>query len=139
MSNNSDNKISIQVEINTTGQQQLQQYKSAFDGLRTSINNLAAPISKLDGDISRLNNNLNKADKENQNIASTIKRVKDGIFEAIDIFDKLKKGIDILKISFGSLGATLTAGLSLVIAFLPEIINFTTSLFKGKDAVNAMA
>lgn len=31
-----NNKISIDVEINASGQQQINQYKGAFDGLRTS-------------------------------------------------------------------------------------------------------
>jgi hypothetical protein len=36
-------------------------------------------------------------------------------------------------------GVALSGGLGIITAFLPEIINFATALFKGKDAVNAMA
>lgn len=45
-------KISVEIEINASGQQQIAQYKKAFDGLRTSINNLCNPINKLNGEIS---------------------------------------------------------------------------------------
>ncbi|MDB4926783.1 MAG: hypothetical protein JWR23_2839 [Mucilaginibacter sp.] len=49
MANNNEN-ISINVEINADGQQQLNQYKSAFDGLRTSISNLSIPINTLNSE-----------------------------------------------------------------------------------------
>ena len=34
-----NNKISIDIEINASGQQQLNQYGKTFDSLRTAINN----------------------------------------------------------------------------------------------------
>lgn len=43
MGNNND-KISIDIEINASGQQQISQYQTAFDGLRTSITSLSNPI-----------------------------------------------------------------------------------------------
>jgi hypothetical protein len=55
-----NNKISIDIEINANGQQQINQYKTAFEGLRASINNLSAPISKLDGDVVKLTESLKK-------------------------------------------------------------------------------
>ncbi|GAB2983993.1 hypothetical protein GCM10027049_21890 [Mucilaginibacter puniceus] len=131
-----NNKISIDIEINASGQQQLNQYKNAFDGLRTSINNLSNPISKLDGDIVKLTESLKKTSEQNQNVESTIKRVKEGIFESIDIFDKLKEGINKLKISFGALEATFTAGLSILIAFAPEIIKWVGEVIKGDKHVS---
>lgn len=45
MAENNKN-ISIDIEINASGQQQINQYKAAFDSLRTSISNLSQPISK---------------------------------------------------------------------------------------------
>ena len=49
MADDINKKISIDVEINTDGQQQIQQYKTTFDNLRDSINNLANPIKDLSG------------------------------------------------------------------------------------------
>lgn len=39
----SDNKITIQVDINNNSQEQIENYKSAFDDLRNSIDNLGKP------------------------------------------------------------------------------------------------
>jgi hypothetical protein len=47
--------------------------------------------------------------------------------------------LKLFKLEIKALTVGLTGGLSVIIAFLPEIINFATALFKGKDAVNAMA
>ncbi|MBB3967731.1 hypothetical protein [Mucilaginibacter phyllosphaerae] len=51
-------------------------------------------------------------------------------------------GLGVIKIFTNEVKALyvgLTGGLSVIIAFLPEIINFAKALFNGKDAVNAMA
>jgi len=40
MADNINKKINIDIEINTDGQQQVQQYKAAFDSLRNTISNL---------------------------------------------------------------------------------------------------
>jgi len=53
MADNNKN-ISIDIEINASGQQLINQYKAAFDTLRTSINNLSQPINKLNSEISKL-------------------------------------------------------------------------------------
>jgi len=40
MADDINKKISIDVEVNTDGQQQIRQYKAAFDDLRNSINSI---------------------------------------------------------------------------------------------------
>jgi len=50
-------KINIDIEINTDGQQQVQQYKAAFDSLRSTINNLNNPLNGV-SKISSLNKSI---------------------------------------------------------------------------------
>ena len=40
MADDINKKISIDIEINTDGQQQIDQYKASFDNLRNTINNI---------------------------------------------------------------------------------------------------
>ena len=133
-----NNKISIDIEINANGQQQINQYKSAFEGLRTSITNLSNPISKLDNDISKLNNTLNKTGTQND-VGDTITKLINSSKEAPEVLKFFSAALNIVKTGVISLEGALTGGLTVLLAFLPEIVNFATSLFKGKDAVNAMA
>jgi nitrogen-specific signal transduction histidine kinase len=44
-------KISINVQVNTDGQQQITQYKAVFDDLRNSINSIKNPLSGISGDL----------------------------------------------------------------------------------------
>src|ERR1700761_149610 len=135
--NNKD--ISIDVEISADGQQKLDQYKTAFDGLRASISNLSDPINKLNGDISKLTESVNQFNSGNESVGDSISKVK-SIYEGLSgILKGLKIAFDSVKGGALSFEAALTGGLSIVIAFLPEIIKFTKELFTGKEAVSAMA
>ncbi len=131
-----DNKISIDVNINAEGKQQLDQYKTAFDGLRISIANLSNPISKLDNDVAKLNDTLNKTGKESNTVSDIIDKLskafntaKDGIGLVKDAFGSLKKEASLLE-------SELTLGLSVIIAFGPELINWAKSLLKGGEAAD---
>ncbi|HWY38119.1 MAG TPA: hypothetical protein VNY73_06140 [Bacteroidia bacterium] len=137
MANNSEN-ISINVEINTNGQQQLDQYKGAFDNLKKSIDGLANPIAKLDSDISKLNESMGQINSQNNSIVDSTVKVGNAFSALKNIFTGVQEVMKFLKISSSELGATLTGGLSIIIAFLPEILNLVSSFFKGKDAVNIM-
>ncbi|NNU33596.1 hypothetical protein HK413_04535 [Mucilaginibacter sp. S1162] len=136
MANNSNQNISINVEINTDGQQQINQYSKAFDSLKTGISNLSTPITKLDSDISKLNDSLNQTSIQNDSIVDSAIKVGNTFGALRDIYQGVEKVVQLLKISSSALEATLTGGLSVIVAFLPEIINFTTVFFKGKEAIN---
>lgn len=138
MANNKNEIISINVEVNADGQRQLDQYKGAFDSLRTSINNLSSPISKLDADISKLSDTISQMKSENDSIIDSAIKVGD-TFEALKtIYKSVSKGIEVLKISVSGLEAELTAGLSVIIAFLPEIIKWIGQLSKGETTLSAL-
>ena len=55
MTDDVNKKITIDVEVNTDGQQQINQYKASFDNLRNSINALDKDLSSLTGSIDKLN------------------------------------------------------------------------------------
>src|SRR4051812_358741 len=125
-----NNNISIDIEINASGQQQLDQYKKAFDGLRTSINNLSNPITKLDSDLSKLTGSIDQLAKQNNSLGDSATKIYNNYFALQRIIKEVKEGMEALKMGTLSLEAALTGGLSVILAFLPEIINFTTALFK---------
>lgn len=70
-----NNKISIDIEISASGQQQLNGYNKAFDSLRTAITNLSPPLNILDKNLSNLSNSINKLSEDNNSFATTIKNV----------------------------------------------------------------
>nr|WP_294796272.1 hypothetical protein [uncultured Mucilaginibacter sp.] len=133
-----NNDISINIEINTNGQQQLNQYKTAFDGLRTSINNLSNPINKLNGEISKLSTASNDLGSKNDFISDSAIKVADNFRALEQIFKAVKNGMTLLKAGTLSLSAALTGGLSILLTFAPEIISLVSSFFKGKEAVAQM-
>jgi archaellum component FlaC len=135
---NKHDKISIEVEINAAGQQQLNQYKNAFDGLKRSINDLSNPINKLDGDIRKLNDSINETKTQNDSMVDSVIKVGN-TFEALKtLYKSVNEGVKLLKISSASLQATLTGGLSIIVAFLPEIINWIKELAKGNTTLSAL-
>jgi hypothetical protein len=139
MANNNNENVSINVEINAGGQQQLNQYKNAFDGLRTSIANLSTPINKLGNDISKLNDSINQAKIQNDSIVDSTIKVGNA-FEALQtIYRSVGNVVKLLKIGSSELTAAMTGGLSIIIAFLPEIIELTKSFFKGNESISTMA
>jgi chromosome segregation ATPase len=133
------NKISLDVEINASGQQQIGQLNKAFDNLRTSITNLSNPIIKLDDDVSKLTSSIDQLSKQNSSIGDSVIKVN-AIYNALsDTYKGLKEAIAMAKLGVISFEAALTGGLSIVIAFLPEIIELTKSFFKGSESITTMA
>ena len=123
-------------DFDPDGSKHIDQYTKSFDSLRDSIQNLSTPISKLDDNITGLTNSLDKLNTQNQNVASSGNKVKEALDKISSTSTALEKVIDIVKTSFASLEGALTGGLTILIAFAPEIINFTKALFKGKDAID---
>ncbi|MDB5003528.1 MAG: hypothetical protein JWQ34_1753 [Mucilaginibacter sp.] len=139
MADNNKNNVSINVEINADGQQQINQYKGVFDSLKTSISNLSNPINKLDSDVAMLNDSLKQLSSQNEFAGNSIVKIKETYTSLTYVISGLKKGFELAKVGALSFEAVLTGGLSVVLAFLPEIINFTTALFKGKEATSVWA
>lgn len=85
MADDISKKISIQVEVNSSIQQQTDNYKAAFESLRASILALGKPLTDLSNSIGVLNTDIIKAaddagkavgnavDKSQSNITATVK------------------------------------------------------------------
>lgn len=116
-----NNKISIDVEINANGQQQITQYKNAFDGLCTSINNLSTPVSKLDGDVVKLKDTLSKTSMQSNIVSDSINKLEKASKEAPTTVGFLKTAVGFLETGVISLKGALPGGLTLLLAFAPEI------------------
>ena len=133
-----NNKISIDIEFNASGQQQLNQYNKAFDSLRTVVNNLSTPITALDKNVSALSKSINKLNEENNSVSKTISNVGSGFGNLKSIISGVETTFELLKLQAFAVNTALTGGIGLVLAFLPEIINLVGSFFRGKDAVAQM-
>jgi uncharacterized protein YoxC len=137
MADNNKN-ILIDIEINASGQQQLHQYKAAFEGLKTSVNNLSNPIDKLNGEISKLSGSVGQLNTQTGFISDSALKVRDNFIALKAIFKGVEDGIAMLKAGTLSFTTVLTGGLSILLTFAPEIISLVSSFFKGKDAVAQM-
>ncbi|MDB5286986.1 MAG: smc 2 [Mucilaginibacter sp.] len=141
-----DNKISIDVTVIGDGQQQIDKYVQSFDSLRNSINGLSRPFNSFSNNLSTLNKNLSKyteslskLNDQHNDAASGSDKMYDKVTNASSSFVLWN---EVIKVMIGTLkgwGVALSGGLGIITAFLPEIINFATALFKGKDAISAMA
>jgi len=58
MAEDINKKITIDVEVNTDGQQQINQYKAAFSSLRSAINNLGKPMSDFSKNVAVLDKDI---------------------------------------------------------------------------------
>ncbi|HVS93979.1 MAG TPA: hypothetical protein VHE59_18215 [Mucilaginibacter sp.] len=70
MADDINKKISIDVQVNSDGQQQIDQYKASFDSLRSAISGLGKPLTDLSKNISSLNTDLEKLASVNEKIAT---------------------------------------------------------------------
>lgn len=60
MADDINKKITVDVQVNTDGQHQVDQYKASFDNLRGSINGLGKPIADIGNNLSALNKDIAK-------------------------------------------------------------------------------
>jgi len=72
MADDINKKITIDVQVNTDGQQQVDQYKNSFDSLRASINGLSKPLSDLSKNIGSLNSDMIKLAAANEKLAAKL-------------------------------------------------------------------
>ncbi|MGZ3755509.1 MAG: hypothetical protein ACXVAY_00830 [Mucilaginibacter sp.] len=131
MADDINKKISIDVEISTDGQQQIDQYQFAFDGLRKSIGNLGKPISDLSKNITSLDNDLSK-------IGATSDKSSDKIGAISSSFSILSKVLESVVGALTGWGAALSMGLSLLVAYSPEILKWISGMLKGETTLTAL-
>ncbi|BAU52976.1 hypothetical protein [Mucilaginibacter gotjawali] len=152
MADDISKKITIDVEVNTDGQQQINQYKAAFDSLRSSVNGLSNPlqgisssISSLDKDISKLTASINKLNSQNKEQSSGWGKVKSNVTELISSFGDWEGVLKTVKTAIWGaeaaaegLMAALTGGLAILTTFLPEIIDVVSGWFKADTTLTAL-
>jgi outer membrane murein-binding lipoprotein Lpp len=132
-----------QFPFNEGTPKQLNDYLQSFDDLRDSINSLNSPLTNISKNVKELNNDFNKLSstlnqvtKENQNAGNTIDQLNGNVEKLTKSYDLWEKAIKIARTAVLSLEGALTAGLSVIMAFGPEILGFVSSLIKGTDAIN---
>ena len=113
MADDLNKKIIIDIEVSTDGQEQVQQYKAAFDNFRTSINSIRDPLNTISNNIQSLNKNMIELNKTADSFNSVGTKTGSVVNSTITNFLGLKVIFDELKISFGAFEAQITAGLSL--------------------------
>jgi predicted nucleic acid-binding Zn-ribbon protein len=136
--NNKTDKISIEVQINAAGQQQLSQYKNAFDGLRRSISDLSNPIPQLSNNINKLSDSIEQLGKDSNPVNTTLGKIKDASDNLTPTLKGLGAIFKLLKGEAIGLTSALTGGLTLLIAFLPELLNWVRELSKGDTTLSAL-
>ncbi|SDE89309.1 hypothetical protein SAMN05216464_110213 [Mucilaginibacter pineti] len=140
-----DNKISIDVTVSGNGQKQIDTYTKAFDSLRKSVNGLSQPfnsfsnnLNTLDRNLSKYTESLSKLNDQHKEVASDSDKMYDNVTNASSSFVLWNEVVILFTNTMRTWGVALSGGLGIITAFLPEIINFATALFKGNDALVAV-
>jgi len=101
MADDFNKTISIDVAIGTDGQEQINQYKAAFDSLRNSINGLSNPlagmsdnITSLEKNIAKLTNSVGGLNNQNKALAPEMRRWINSFVTGKDAVDQTKTSVD---------------------------------------------
>ena len=131
MADDINKKITIDVEVNSDGQQQIDQYKTSFDNLRSTINNLGKPITDLSTSIKSFDDNLTKINASGSNVKETMTGLSQSFQFATPLIKALTSGVVTLE-------EALSGGLAILITFAPEIIKWVGNLFKADTTVKSL-
>jgi uncharacterized protein YoxC len=140
-----NNKISIDVTVNSDAEKQIDNYVKSFDSLRNSINGLSQPfnsfsnsLNSLDKSLSKYAESLNQINTQNKDLIANSDSTTNKVSGISSSFLAWNEVIKILRTTTLSWTMALTGGLTIITTFLPEIINFVKTMFSGKVAVNEM-
>ena len=144
MADDINKKISIDVQLNSDAQQQINQYKASFDSLRTSVNNLGKPISdlsasinSLDKDISKFADSVSKLNSRNQSSVSIGEKLKSNVEGLTSSYKAWKEAITAIgEVSEGWVGI-LAAGLSILTQYGPQILDWISNISKSNMVLTA--
>nr|WP_294947859.1 hypothetical protein [uncultured Mucilaginibacter sp.] len=125
-----NNKISIDVTVNSDAQHGVEKYVQSFNSLRNSINGLSQPFNSFSNNLNNLDKNLSKyteslikLNTQSQEFLSTGNKVDEKVSKASNSFGLWIGVLGALKIAIKGWQIALTGGLTIVTDFLPEIIN----------------
>jgi len=138
-----NNKFSVDKNSIADSQQQINNYTQSFNTLRKAVDGLSQPFNSLSNDLNSLDRNLSKyadslakVNAQHQTFISTGDQVNEKASKASETFSSWIGVLNIFTNAIKGWQVALTGGLAIVVAFLPEIVNFATALFKGKDAID---
>lgn len=120
-------KINVDININTDSLREIPQYKAAFDSLQSSINNL--------------NKEILKYNNQNKETVSWGTKVKNTIKELNDTFNTSKEFISITTEAFKGWQGILSATFTIITTYGPQILDFLSNMFqseKTKQAAQAL-
>jgi len=145
MADDLNKKIAIDVEINTDGQQQINQYKVAFDSLRSSVSSLSTPlaglsnnVSSLDKDITKLTDSIGNLANQNKTFSTSGNKAKETVNDLATTFTSWKTIISIVQDGIIGLEDALTGGLAVLTVFGPEILKWIGNMLTGNTTLTAL-
>jgi chromosome segregation ATPase len=146
MADDINKKIAIDVQVNTDGQQQVDNYKSSFDNLRTSIDNLGKPLSdlskninSLDRDLTKLASSLDDLNGQNQQFVSTGDKVKNKLSELTSSFATWKKVITDAELASEGWAGIIAAGLAILADYGPALLDWISKMNSANNTLTAAA
>ncbi|HVW14927.1 MAG TPA: hypothetical protein VHB54_13920 [Mucilaginibacter sp.] len=146
MADDINKKISIDVQVSSDGQQQVDNYKKAFDDLRDSVGNLGKPIADLsnnirsfDKDINKLTETVSKLNSRNQDFVSTGDKVLNKLKDLYSSYSTLKDIITDTELASDGWAGAIAAGVLALIQFAPKIADWISSLTEGNTRLTALA
>lgn len=137
-------KISIDVQVNTDAQRQVDQYKVSFDNLRTSITNLGKPIgdlskniNSLDKEISKYTDSIVDLTKQNKEFSSTGEKNKKQVVELAETFSTLNEAVEATELVTGGWVTAIAAALSVIVTYGSAIADWIGKLIQGETTLSA--
>ena len=129
-----DQKIKIDIDIQSEALKQLPQYKKGFDELKVAINNLNNEIVTSTEKLSK----MGEANKEASNFGT---KLKNGIVDLAGTFTTLTGFLKTASLATGVWGKVIAGALTLVTTFGPQALDFLNKIFqsdKVREAARAL-
>ena len=120
-------KINVDININTDSLREIPQYKTAFDSLQSSINNL--------------NKEIFKYNNQNKETVSWGAKIKTTVKDLNDTFKTFKDFIEIATDGIKGWQGILSATFTVITTYGPQILDFLSNIFqseKTKQAAQAL-
>ncbi|MFB9842998.1 coiled-coil domain-containing protein [Mucilaginibacter ginsenosidivorans] len=144
MADDINKKITVDVQVNTDAQSQVDQYQTAFDNLRISINKLGKPIGDLSKNINSLGKEVSKYTdsivdlaKQNQEFNSTGEKTKKQVIELAETFTTLKEATEATELVSGGWITAIAAALSVIVTYGSAIADWIGKLVQGETTLSA--
>ncbi|MFD1255708.1 hypothetical protein ACFQ3S_02785 [Mucilaginibacter terrae] len=129
-----DQKINVDININSDALSQLPKYKAGFDSLRDAVNNLNKEIVASTDKLSKLN--VQNLEAENWGT-----KLKNSVYNLADTYNTLKTAIKEVSGSFSGWAGIAAAAFTLITTYGPQVLDFLNKMFqsdKTREAAQAL-